>query len=154
GRGDVSALLDRLERQVGRAESVAGQHALGERSATLVHDIGVIAGVSLTMLGIKALKILPSIPFAPGHKLVLLTPLYVLAGRAERSPFGATVTGLTMGTVAFLMGDGRYGIFEILKHVTPGLICDVCLPVLMVGGRLPGPIVWSLFGGIIATGRF
>ena len=31
------------------------------------------------MLGIKALKLLPGIPFAPGHKLVLLTPLYVVA---------------------------------------------------------------------------
>ena len=42
-------------------------------------DAGVIVGLSLTMLGIKALKVLPSIPFAPGHKLVLLTPLYVVA---------------------------------------------------------------------------
>ena len=27
-----------------------------------------------------------------------------------------------MGTVAFLLGDGRYGVFEIAKHVAPGIL--------------------------------
>ena len=40
-----------------------------------------------------------------------------------------------MGTIAFLMGDGRYGVFEILKHVAPGVIVDLFLPVLRRGGR-------------------
>src|SRR4029078_1003982 len=123
------------------------------------------AGVSVTMLGIKALKVLPSIPFAPGHKLAILTPLYIVAPLLPRSRFGATLTGLVMGTVAFLMGDGRYGIFEILKHITPGLICDALVPLLsekicwgeMTGThRTPrmGPVLWSLLGGVIAIGRF
>ena len=38
-----------------------------------------VAMVALAMLAVKALKVLPSVPFAPGHKLVLLTPLYVVA---------------------------------------------------------------------------
>ena len=46
-------------------------------------------------------------------------------------------------TVAFLLGDGRYGIFEILKHVTPGIICDLTVPLLVRGGRQPGPVVWT-----------
>src|SRR4029078_6052250 len=112
------------------------------------------AGVSVTMLGIKALKVLPSIPFAPGHKLAILTPLYIVAPLLPRSRFGATLTGLVMGTVAFLMGDGRYGIFEILKHITPGLICDAALPILLGVGRRPGPVLWSLLGGVIGAGRF
>jgi hypothetical protein len=110
------------------------------------------------MLGIKALKILPNIPFAPGHKLVVLTPLYIVAGMLTRGTgvarFGATLTGLVMGTVAFLMGDGRYGVFEIVKHVVPGIVTDLCLPVVVGGGRRPGGLVWSLFGGVIAAGRF
>ena len=60
-----------------------------------------------------------------------------------------------MGTVAFLLGDGRYGIFEILKHVTPGLICDLLVP--LVVARRPharARIAWSLVGGVIAVGRF
>jgi hypothetical protein len=120
----------------------------------MARDVGTIAGMALTMLGIRALKVLPSIPIAPGHKLVLLTPLYVLAARRTRSRLGATWTGLTMGTVAWLMGDGRYGPFEILKHVAPGLICDVLLPVVAPPSRPPGPIGWSIIGGVIAAGRF
>jgi hypothetical protein len=105
------------------------------------------------MLGIKALKILPSVPFAPGHKLIVLTPFYILAPLLAKRRFPATLVGLTMGTVAFLLGDGRYGIFEIAKHVTPGILCDLFVPVLVRGGRRPGPIVWSLFGALLAAGR-
>jgi hypothetical protein len=151
-RGDIAPIVQRIERQIGRAE----QHAIDNGAGTrvLVHDVSVVAGLALTMLGIKALKILPSVPFAPGHKLVILTPLYIVASRLTRSRFGATLTGLVMGTVAFLLGDGRYGIFEILKHVAPGVICDLFLPLFLAGSRRPGPVAWSFFGGLIAVGRF
>ena len=141
-RGDIGPLAERLDRQIGRAET-----RLGGR-----HDAAVIAGIALTMLGVRALKILPSIPFAPGHKLVLLTPLYIVAALATRSRFGATLTGLVMGLVAFLLGDGKYGIFEILKHLAPGILCDLFVPLLhrqRIGG-----LGWSLFGGFVALGRF
>jgi energy-coupling factor transporter transmembrane protein EcfT len=152
--GDVQPILDSLDRQVRRGRRYAEELGLDEKDRDRVHDVGVIAGVSLTMLGIKALKILPSIPFAPGHKLVLLTPLYIVASLKTRSKFGATLTGLTMGSVAFLLGDGKYGIFEIAKHVVPGIICDLGVPVLRALKKKPGGIAWSLFGGIIAAGRF
>jgi hypothetical protein len=103
------------------------------------------------MLGIKALKVLPSIPFAPGHKLVVLTPLYVLAALRTRSRLGATLTGATMGTVAFLMGDGRYGIFEILKHIAPGLVADALVP--FVARRPSSRIGWAIVGGLMGVGR-
>jgi len=141
-RGDIGPLAERLDRQIGRAET-----QLGGR-----HDAAAIAGIALTMLGVRALKILPSIPFAPGHKLVLLTPLYIVAALATRSRFGATLTGLVMGLVAFLLGDGKYGIFEILKHLAPGILCDLFVPLLhrqRIGG-----LGWSLFGGFVALGRF
>ena len=126
------------------------------RDRRAAKDIAIIAGLSLTMLGIKALKVLPSIPFAPGHKLVILTPLYVVATLRTRTRFGATLTGLVMGTVAFLLGDGRYGIFEILKHVAPGLVCDLFVPLLLRlhGSRPPGVIAWSLVGGLMGLARF
>jgi len=154
GRGDIGPLVRRMERHIRRAERHAEEHGLGERGKDIARDVGVIAGIALTMLGIKALKILPSIPFAPGHKLVLLTPLYIVAAILTRARLGAALTGLVMGTVAFLMGDGRYGIFEIAKHVTPGLFCDALVPFMLRGGRVPGAFAWSLAGGVIAAGRF
>jgi hypothetical protein len=153
GRGDVAPIVSRLERQIARAEEHAEQQGAGARGKAFARDVGIIAGVTLTMLGIKALKILPSIPFAPGHKLVLLTPLYIVASLLTATRFGGTLTGLTMGTVAFLLGDGKYGIFEILKHVTPGVICDLCVPLMVRGDRMPGGFGWSVFGTVVAAGR-
>jgi hypothetical protein len=107
------------------------------------------------MLGIKALKVLPNIPFAPGHKLVVLTPLYVAASLKTRTRFGATLTGLVMGSVAFLLGDGRYGIFEILKHVAPGILCDLLVPLVANKGRASRrTLAWSIVGGVMGLGRF
>jgi hypothetical protein len=152
-RGDVRPILDRLDRQIRRARAHAEGQVEGE-APTWIADVGVIAGISLTMLGIRALKVLPAIPFAPGHKGVILLPLYVLAARLTRSRMGGTLAGLTMGTVAFLMGEGRYGVFEIAKHVAPGLLCDLTLPLLLALRPRPGPVFWSLFGAFLAVGRF
>jgi hypothetical protein len=148
----VSAIVQRIERQIERVEDHVAEHGVGEKGRAVVRDIAVIAGISLTMLGIKALKILPSIPFAPGHKLVILTPLYVVAAMKTRSRAGATLTGLVMGSVAFLLGDGRYGIFEILKHVAPGVVCDLLAPVMLRGA--PGKLGCSILGGLMGMGRF
>ena len=152
-RGDLGPLLGRLERQISAAEQHASAE-LGEKGKALARDVGIVAGVALTMLGIKVMKLLPSIPFAPGHKGVLLLPLYVAAARLTKTRVGGTATGLTMGTVAFLMGDGRYGIFEIVKHVAPGVFCDLFLPLILAGGRRPGPLFWSIFGLLLAVARF
>lgn len=148
-RGDVSIIATSLRRQMARAE----EHvvAQGETEGKLARDVAVISGIALTMLGIKALKLLPGLPFAPGHKGVILIPLYIVAGRMTKSRAGATLTGLTMGSCAFLLGDGRYGIFEILKHVAPGVVVDLGMP-LMRGRRAIW--AWSLFGLVIALGRF
>jgi hypothetical protein len=157
-RGDVGPIVDRIERHVGRAERYLDRDRDGvredARAASRRRDVTVIVGLSLTMLGIKALKVLPNLPFAPGHKLVILTPLYVVAAVETRTRLGATLTGLVMGSVAFLLGDGRYGIFEILKHVAPGILCDLLVPLVAGQGRRPGALVWSIVGGLMGLGRF
>lgn len=142
-RGDVQPIIDRIERQIDRAQS-----HLGDSSS---RDVAVVVGIALTMLGIKALKVLPSVPFAPGHKLVILTPLYIVAALKTRTRAGATLTGTVMGTVAFLLGDGRYGIFEITKHIAPGIVCDLLVPFTK---RSRSRLVWCAVGGLMGVGRF
>jgi hypothetical protein len=149
-KGDVGPIVDRMERQIERADGFLYE----EHGEGVSRDATIIVGLSLTMLGIKALKVLPSIPFAPGHKLVLLTPLYVVASLKTKTRFGATLTGLVMGSVAFLLGDGRYGIFEILKHVAPGILCDLFVPLVTARKHKAGAVAWSLLGGIMGVGRF
>lgn len=154
-RGDVSIIVDKLFNHVARVEDhIAASSPDTDRK--MARDVAVIAGIALTMLGIKALKLLPGLPFAPGHKGVILIPLYIVAGFMTRSRSGSTLTGLTMGTVAFLLGDGRYGIFEIVKHVAPGVLVDLLMPLMRRGGDQAkrGVVAWSLFGLVIALGRF
>ncbi|MBE7453683.1 MAG: hypothetical protein HS111_33915 [Kofleriaceae bacterium] len=157
-RGDVGGLTDAFDRHLYRVE----RH-LADADPDLppggARDAAAIAAVSLTMLGIKALKVLPGIPFLPGYKGVLLIPLYLVAARLTRTRMGATLTGLTMGTVAFLLGDGRYGVFEIAKHVAPGLVVDLLYPLVVRvaapgTGRLRRIVAWSAIGFLAAIGRF
>jgi hypothetical protein len=149
-RGDIEPLLAPVERHIARAEDHLQTH---EGSSSLRRDVAVIAGVSAAMMGFKVLKILPAIPFAPGYKLVVFTPLYVVAALMTRTRAGATLAGLCMGVIAFLMGDGRYGIFEILKHIAPGVICDLGVLVLVRTGRSPGPLSWTVLCGLMGVGR-
>lgn len=153
-RGDVAPIVRRIDVHIARVEDHLRDEGFDTRERDVARDVTVIAGVSLTMLGIKALKVLPNIPFAPGYKTVVLTPLYIVARLRTKNRLGATITGLTMGIVAFLAGDGRYGPFEILKHTTPGLVCDLAVPVMVRGGRTPGPIAWSLLGAVIGAARY
>jgi hypothetical protein len=153
-RGDVGPIVRRIDGHIARVEDHLRDEGFDERERGVARDVAVIAGVSLTMLGIKALKVLPNIPFAPGYKTVVLTPLYVVARLRTKARTGATVTGFTMGVVAFLAGDGRYGPFEILKHAAPGVVCDLAVPAMVRGGRTPGPVAWSLLGGLIGAARY
>jgi hypothetical protein len=152
--GDIRPIVGELEERLRTArEQVARRGEVGA-SGVSARDLGVVAGMATAMLALKILKVLPGIPFAPGHKTVLLIPLYILAGALTTMRWGATLTGATMGTVAFLMGDGRYGVFEILKHIAPGVVVDLLLPFLLRGGRRPGVLAWCLFGLLVACGRF
>jgi hypothetical protein len=59
-----------------------------------------------------------------------------------------------MGTVAFLLGDGRYGIFEIAKHITPGLVSDLMCPLYGRPGKTGGAFVCSAVGALMGSMRF
>jgi len=50
----------------------------------------------------------------------------------------------------------RNGIFEILKHITPGIVCDLFVPLMirLYGTRPPGALAWSVLGGLMGLGRF
>ena len=162
-RGDASVLTNAFDRHVARVTAQLdrvhgeGSPGDGQLSADARRDVAIISGMALTMLGVKVLKLLPGLPFAPGHKGIILLPLYLLAAAKTRTRFGATLTGATMGTVAFLLGDGRYGIFEIAKHIMPGLIIDLLYP---LAHRISGTtrtrrlLVWSTVGVTAALGRF
>jgi hypothetical protein len=152
-RGDVAFLIEAVRADVERAaeRSRRVMTAADRADERLVHDVSVVSGIALLMMSLKMLKVLPGIPLAAGHKVAVLIPLYVLAAHSTRSRFGATTAGLVLGLLSYLQGDGRYGIFEVLKHVVPGLVIDLLWPVVR---RLRRSVwLYSLLGFVAALSR-
>jgi hypothetical protein len=90
------------------------------------------------MMGVRLLRVLPGLPFLPGHKAVLLLPLYLFGAARGSGRFTATAVGLIVGLLSLMQGDGRYGALEVLKHVAPGLLADLLWP---LARRAPGPLL-------------
>jgi hypothetical protein len=137
-QGDVDGFVQSIKANMVLAGRQSGEGAGPELETRLAHDIAIVSGIALCMASFKMLKFLPGLPFASGHKALLLFPLYVLAARLTYSRWGATTAGTIMGVIGFLQGDGRFGVLEVLKHITPGLVIDLADPFVR---RLP---VWAL----------
>jgi hypothetical protein len=146
-RGDVGALVRTIEANIEIAGARPGSAERGFE-ARLAHDVAIVSGIALCMASFKMLKFLPGLPFASGHKALLLFPLYVLAARFTYSRWGATVAGTIMGVIGFLQGDGRFGVLEVLKHVAPGVVIDLADPLVR---RLPAWALGYCFLGLVAA---
>jgi hypothetical protein len=126
-RRDLSPFVDKINQALHDAAQHAERLGLSERRA---HDVGVIGGVSAAMMAFKLVKVLPGVPALAGMKTVFFIPLYMLAADRTYTRWGATMAGGIMGFIAFLNGDSRYGIFEVLKHLVPGLVIDLVWPLV------------------------
>src|SRR5207247_5418970 len=106
-RGESDGFEETIRTNIARAGESPGHESDRRLGPRLVHDIGIVTGIALCMTSVKVLKLLPGLPFAPGHKALLLFPLYVLASRLTHSRWRGTAAGPTMGVVGFLQADGR-----------------------------------------------
>jgi hypothetical protein len=150
-RGDVGGFVRSIKANIELAGGQTDGRAGPEFESRLAHDVAIVSGIALCMASFKMLKFLPGLPFASGHKALLLFPLYVLAARLTYSRWGATTAGTIMGVIGFLQGDGRFGVLEILKHIAPGLVIDVADPLVR---RLPGwALGYCLLGLVAAVAR-
>ncbi len=162
---DLTPFIERIDAGLADAASHAHRLGLSEKRA---HDVGVIGGIAAAMMAFKLVKILPGMPVMQGAKTIFFIPLYILAADRTHTRWGGTIAGGIMGFIAFLNGDSRYGIFEVLKHLVPGLVIDLIWPLvrrvlplaaklrLRVGGwtLLDGQImVFVLVGWIAAAAR-
>ncbi len=147
-RGDIGSFVQTIRGNIGLAGEQAGGKGDRDLGAQLAHDVAVVSGIALCMASFKMLKLLPGLPFASGHKALLLFPLYVLAARLTHSRWGATAAGSIMGVIGFLQGDGRFGVLEVLKHVGPGVVIDLADPLVR---RLPNWALGYCFLGLLAA---
>jgi hypothetical protein len=133
-RGDVGFFLQSIRGNLERAQDQVIRDSQGRLDDRLAHDVGIITGCALVMVSLKMLKSLPGVPFASGHKTLLFYPLYILASRRTHTRWGGTTAGSVMGVIGFLQGDGRFGALDVLKHLAPGLLIDLLMPIVK---RLP-----------------
>src|SRR6266446_4336543 len=147
-RGDIAPFVQAIQGNIGLAGEHADRGADRHLNAQVARDVAVVSGIALCMASLKMLKFLPGVPFASGHKAILLFPLYVLAARLTHSRWGATAAGSIMGVIGFLQGDGQFGVLEILKHVAPGVVIDLANPLVR---RLPNWALGYCFLGLLAA---
>lgn len=151
-RGELGFFLQTIQTNIEAATNRAAAEEDGRRpDPRLAHDVVVVTGIALCMASLKMLKFLPGVPFASGHKVLLLFPLYVLASRMTHSRWGGTAAGSIMGVIGFLQGDGRFGLLEVLKHIAPGLVIDLGYP--LVRRLPPWAFGYCLLGLVAAVAR-
>ena len=150
-RGDVGQLSVLVHQRVQEAETRVGAYGLEPSKA---RDLALFVGLSVLALTLKMLRFMPGLPVAPGHKGVVLIPLYLLAARFSTSRWGGTQFGLVMGTTSFLFGMGKFGPFDIIRHVTPGIVVDLLLPVVhRLSPRGPKAWAYGVLGILAALAR-
>jgi hypothetical protein len=145
---DLSPFVSKIE--TGLTEGAERAERLG-LSKHRAQDVGTISGIAAVMMAFKLVKVLPGVPVMQGAKATFFIPLYILAADRTHTRWGGTIAGGTMGFIAFLNGDGRYGIFEVLKHLVPGLVIDLLWPLFRVLPHRPWKFV--LLGLIAAFAR-
>ena len=151
-QGDFGFFIELIEQGLARSRAyLSSQHT--KVDPKILHDVSIISGLCLLMMTAKLLKVLPGIPFAPGYKITFLVPLYILAAELTHTRFAATITGTTVGVISFLFGDGRFGIFEIFKHITPGLVVDLLAPITRRWMSKPSAIPFICLGALCALAR-
>ncbi|MBI6546832.1 MAG: hypothetical protein HY692_08555 [Cyanobacteria bacterium NC_groundwater_1444_Ag_S-0.65um_54_12] len=149
GSGKLHFLLNPLQAKLRQAEQRVKVLA-PDLEIALARDLALIAGLAALSQTVRFLKLMPGIPFAPGHKSVILLPLYVVAAERTSSRWGATMLGTTQGVVSLTFGEGQFGPFEFCKFLAPGLVVDILWP--LAKGR--GALAYAGLGLAAAIARF
>ncbi|MGQ0587523.1 MAG: hypothetical protein ACT4PK_10030 [Gammaproteobacteria bacterium] len=151
--GRVQRFSEIFERALERSRNWLAER-YPQLDAGRVRDLSIVLALCLTVMGLKVLQVLPGIPFASGHKNILIVPLFLYAAQATGMRFGGFAAGTAVGIVSFLLGYGKFGVLEIAHFALPGLLADLLTPWLRAtsaGGRLAQ---YALAGAVLGLGRF
>lgn len=152
-QGKFGFLDDLLSKALKKSQDFL-QQRYPQMSADVRHDAAIILAVVVAVMSLKLLQLLPGLPFAPGHKNLIVIPLLVMASMTTRGKFGGMAAGFSVGIVSFLMGYGKFGIFEIMHFALPGLVADLLVPILVGSSGLLLLIRLAVLGALIGLTRF
>lgn len=125
-----------------------------DMDASIRHDTAIILMVVVAVMSLKLLQLLPGLPFAPGHKNLIVIPLLLMAAMLTKGRFGGFTAGFSVGIVSFLMGYGKFGVFEVLHLALPGLLADILLPVMVAQSGFWLFLRLVILGGLLGLTRF
>lgn len=151
--GNIDFLRDLVSRSLQRTEDYL-RTINPEISAQQARDLAVVSGIALAIMGLKLIQLLPGLPVAPGHKNLVMIPLFLLAARLTQTRFGGFWTGCTVGTLSFMLGFGKYGILEIFQFIIPGLLADLLLPLASGSSRILLMLQFGMIGAVMGLARF
>lgn len=152
-RGKLEVFSAILHRSLERARSWLGER-YPELGTDRLRDLSVVLAISLTVIGLKVLQVLPGLPFASGHKNLLVVPLLLYAARYTGMRFGGFAAGTAIGIVSFLLGYGKYGVLEIAHFAFPGLLADLLLPMVRDTSNGARLLQFAVVGALMGIGRF
>ena len=108
-----------------------------------------LASSALAITLIRMVKIAPGLPLAPGHKNVLVIPVFLYGILRSGDRFSGLKIGSISGVLHFSMGFGKYGLLSIFEFSILGLVLDLMLKLpfrktnlvfLMVIGAVAGAV--------------
>ena len=86
-----------------------------------------VAASALAITLIRMVKIAPGLPLAPGHKSVLVFPVFIYGILKSDKKFAGLQIGSIAGILHFSMGFGKFGPLGILEFSIVGLVIDLML---------------------------
>jgi len=138
-KGKVDFLVDMVNTQMDEAKAKFKSSHL----TIMVTFTGIISVI-------RFIKVAPGLPVAPGHKNVLILPLFINAAKLSGQRFTATNMGFLSGLVNFLAGFGKYGPLGPLQFMAPGLVIDLLRPIFKKSNSI---IVFGLVGLLAGASR-
>lgn len=87
----------------------------------------VVASSALSVTLIRMVKIAPGLPLAPGHKNILMFPVFIYGITKSGKRFSGSQIGFISGILHFSMGFGKYGPLGILQFAVLGFVLDLLL---------------------------
>ena len=142
-----------IEKNIQKSDNLLIQN-YPEISQTKRKDILVILTVVVAIMSLKFLQLMPGLPIAPGHKNLLVIPLIILASLSTHMKNGGLAAGFATGIVSFLMGFGKFGIFEVFHFALPGLVSDWLYPLIKNNQGNWLIVKLAIIGAILGFTRF
>jgi len=112
--------------------------------------LAVMVTFTTVISAIRFIKIAPGLPVAPGHKNVLIMPLFINAVKLSEKRMTATNLGFLSGLINFLAGFGKYGPLGPLQFMVPGIVIDLMSPLFKKRNSI---IIYGLVGFLAGASR-